>query len=190
LPADREVDDLLRRSRWELLVGHFGDGLRAQGLIESLQAADSPASLADLSAELVQEIAAGYGPSDVILPAIEVLIAITGEGRPCSGPAASVIVDVTAELLEFADGESEAAAMVQRVDVLTLNGFPKFMRLLKTLKDPVDIDACIRLVGFCAEMDAALSQPARQAIEPYLSSDIPRIRRLASVWFEMMNGQA
>lgn len=190
MPAGREVDDLLRHARWELFVGHFGDGLRVRGLIESLRAAESPASLTDLSTELVREIAAGYGPSDVLLPAIEVLVAITGEVRPCSGPAASVIVDVTAELLEFGDGEPGAAAMVQRVDVLTLKGFPEFARLLKTLKDPVDIDACIRLVGFCGEMDAALSQPARQAIGPYLSSDIPRIRRLASVWFEMMNGQA
>jgi hypothetical protein len=184
LPASREVDESLRPARWESLSGHFGDGLRLRALIESLRAASSPDLLADLSTELVREVAACYGPSEVLLPAIEVLVAITGEVRLCSGPAASVIVDVSAELLEFAGDESEAVAAVRGVDALTLAGFPAFVRLLAVLEEPVDIDACIRLVAACAELDSALGQSARRVIRPLVSSDSHRIRRLASGWVE------
>lgn len=189
MPAGREVDELLRPDGWESLAGHFGDGLRVHALLESLRAAGPQDSLAVFSTELVQEIAASYGPSEILLPAVEVLVALTGELSPCSGSAASVIVDVSAELLEFADGESEAAATVRGLDVLTLEGFPAFVRLLSVLEEPVSIDACIRLIGSCAELDSALNRSARQVIRPFVLLDSHQIRRLAGSWVEILDRQ-
>jgi hypothetical protein len=149
-----------------------------------------PESLANLSAELVREISASYGPSEVLLPAVETLVAIAGELRPSGGAAVNVIVDVSAELLEFADVDPGAASVVQNLDALTLEGFSGFLRLLNILDEPVDIDACIRLVGTCAELKPALNRTARQAISPYAFSEVPRIRQLANSWLETLDGQA
>ena len=186
---NRGVPDLLYSARWELLTGHFGSGFRLRSLLQSLWAEDSPESLVDLSTKVVQEIAAAYGPSETLLPAVEVLIAIAGELRPCSGPSVSVIVDISADLLEYSDGYSSAEATVRDLDSLTLRGFSAFVNVLDLTEDPADIDACIRLIGACAEMDPTFSEGARRAISPYVSSSLPRIRRLASNWLEIMNGQ-